>query len=288
MRVRRFICRWLLPVALAAAMLAAGTFVPGLLLRRQAEQLRQGASAVPVEDVRPYGDDYNDMKNALLTSIHLVENSSFGQAEYSLDDWSEVEKAVDGCQNFVNDLTMQMSDRGYWMESLLTLEYDYFGSVTDQTGQDWVLRMEGYDVSSGEYSSFLVQPQFYVPVEAQIYLMPLEYFSPQVLWDSLLETYREWCSLNFSSPQVETSFSPGTLESLDEEAFWEQWNNFGTAVEAADAEGNWSVKAVESDDIFCSFSAVSSDLTFRLQMNVTISGGQMWNIEILLREQESD
>ena len=36
MRVRRFICRWLLPVALAAAMLAAGTFVPGLLLRRQA------------------------------------------------------------------------------------------------------------------------------------------------------------------------------------------------------------------------------------------------------------
>ena len=59
-------------------------------------------------------------------------------------------------------------------------------------------------------------------------------------------------------------------------------------MEAADAEGNWSVKAVESDDIFCSFSAVSSDLTFRLQMNVTISGGQMWNIEILLREQESD
>ena len=48
------------------------------------------------------------------------------------------------------------------------------------------------------------------------------------------------------------------------------------------------MKAVESDDIFCSFSAVSSDLTFRLQMNVTISGGQMWNIEILLREQESD
>ncbi len=281
MKAKKIFLRWLLPAALAAAMLAAGTFVPSLLLRRQAQQLRRGASAVAVEDVRPYGDDYEDMKNALLAAIRLVEEAEDAE-DYGLQDAQDAagtEEAFSGFMDFQRQLLDSLSSRGYWLDSLYNLEYDYYGSVSGSSGEDWVLRTEGYDPYSGEYSDFLVQPEYYVPVRASVYIVPADYFSPQAMWDSLLEAYRDCCDLNFTGTQVETSLFTGVSETLDEETFLDGWLAAGTVVDSADG-----VMFAGGAPLSCAFSAVSSDLTFRLQLEVTILDGIYWNLELRLQD----
>lgn len=279
MRAKKILLRWLLPAVLAAAMLLAGSFVPNLLLRRQAERLRQGASAVPVEDVRPYGDDYDNMKNALLGAVRLVETyeSQGLEYDYVAPDTAGVEEAFAGFMDFQLQLLDTLSQQGYWLDSLYGMEYGYYEALRG-SGSDWVLRTEGDEPYSGEHSVFLVQPEYSVPVRASVFLTPTEYFSPQALWDCLLETYRAYCGLSFTGTQVETNLSAGGSEALDEEAFREGWLEAETVTGASDGA------MASNSALFCGFEAVSSDLTFRIQLDVTVWDGGSWNLELRLLE----
>ena len=71
MKRRNILTAVLLPVLLAAAVLILGTLVPGWLLGRQEEKLRAQANTVPVDAVRPYGDDYDETEAARRHPRHI-------------------------------------------------------------------------------------------------------------------------------------------------------------------------------------------------------------------------
>lgn len=157
MRAGRFLLRWLLPVVLAAGILVLGALAPGYLLDRQSQALLHSANTVPVEDVRPYGDDYNDMLTTLLAAIRLQYSDDFG-IEFTQQDLWNVQTTIDQFDAFLSELSIQVADRGYWLEGLVQLIYANYSPLTDPRQEEWLLYLDCWDVNSSRYSYVGVVP----------------------------------------------------------------------------------------------------------------------------------
>lgn len=281
MRAGRFLRRWLLPLALAACILGLGALAPGYLLDRQSQALLHSASAVPVEDVRPYGDDYNDMLTDLLAAIRLQYSDDFG-IEFTQQDLWNVQTTIDQFDAFLSDLSVQVADRGYWLEGLVQLIYANYSPLTDPRQEEWLLYLDCWDVNSSRYSYVGVVPELGVPVFMVLDAIPQEYVDPQALWEALVATYQQRYGLIFTDTEIEMSDPGGGNEHTLDQEYFQQWlEEHGVFQgEASDADGGDTVSSYR-------FGAVSSDFTLELGMRVTVVDGMHWYISIWLSEPEA-
>lgn len=281
MRAGRFLRRWLLPVALAACILGLGALAPGYLLDRQSQGLLHSASAVPVEDVRPYGDDYNDMLTTLLAAIRLQYSDDFG-IEFTQQDLWNVQTTIDQFDAFLSDLSVQVADRGYWLEGLVQLIYANYSPLTNTQREEWLLYLDCWDVNSSRYSYVGVVPELGVPVFMVLDAIPQEYVDPQALWEALVATYQQRYGLIFTDTEIEMSDPGGGNEHTLDQEYFQQWlEEHGVFQgESPEADGGDTVSSYR-------FGAVSSDFTLELGMRVTVVDGMHWYISIWLSEPEA-
>lgn len=281
MRAGRFLRRWLLPVVLAAGILVLGALAPGYLLDRQSQALLHSANTVPVEDVRPYGDDYNDMLTTLLAAIRLQYSDDFG-IEFTQQDIWNVQTTIDQFDTFLSELSLQVADRGYWLEGLVQLIYANYSPLTDPRQEEWLLYLDCWDVNSSRYSYVGVVPELGVPVFMVLDAIPQEYVDPQALWEALEATYQQQYGLIFTDTEIEMNDPRGGNEQTLDQEYFQQWlEEHGVFQgEVSDATGGDTVSSYR-------FGAVSSDFTLELGMRVTVVDGMHWYISIWLSEPQT-
>ena len=284
MRLGVFFRRWLLPAVLAAGILLLGALAPGYLLDHQVQSLLHSANAVPVEDVQPYGDDYNDMLTALLAAIRLQNSDGFGLVSDRQDIWNDgqIQTTIDQFDSFMYEFSVQVADRGYWLEGVVQLAYDSYYPLTDARQEEWLLYLDCWDVNSGRYSYAGLVPELGVPVLMALDTLPQEYVDPQALWEALQATYQQRCGLVFTETQVEMSDPQGENEQTLDQQYFQQWlEEYGFQLEEP---------AGEDTDLRQSyrFEAVSSDFTVALGMRVTIVNGEHWYIGLWLEPAEKN
>lgn len=270
MKCKRFLLSVVLPLLLAAGILAAGTLVPNRLLRRQKQEFTRDVAEVPVSDVRPYGDEYEDQKQKLIRSIRLLRNDHTDlYADY---EWNEErEEGLIAQQEFLTDWAERLSKEGYWLDVLVEMEFQEIDCIMGTEGEKGeVLRLLGIDPASGLLCSIYSELSTGIPVSINLNCSYLEYISPQVLWETLTGVYRERCGLIFGTPMAEGyneavgNYTGMNLEEID--------NTFLKGIEKGIGVNN------------CTYSAVSTDFAFRLNFFVSLLNGDEWIIGAELEE----
>lgn len=273
MRVKRFILSVALPLFLAAVILALGTLIPSELLEQQKERFGQKVSAVPVSDVRPYGDEYEEMRQNLLSSIRVLRDAHYG-SELTGDRMSQIsERCWESFYQFLDYWRELTGDWGYYfggLERLTAVEENYLSSGAMDA--DFVLMLGFLDSKYGYYHTFCVDDATGTPMQMEIHCPIEEYFSPWVLWGSLLAAYQEQCGLVFGEAAVSMVVN-GYTQGASDQGIMEDM-----ALKAVYNEEYTSVR----------FSAVSNDLTFQLRMAVEAYSGDQWLVVVELTENISE
>ena len=283
-----FLRRRVLPVLLAAAILALGVLIPGYLLDRQEQELLSSANAVPVSDVRPYGDDYSEMINTLLAAIRLQNSDGFGVESTRPDIWNDgqVQTTMDQFDAFMSEFSLQVADRGYVLEELVQLTYDSYYPLTDPQQEEWLLYLDCLDLNSGLYSYTGLVPELGVPVLMALDTLPQGYVDPQVLWDALRATYQQRCGLIFTDTEIEMSDSQKKSEQSLDQMYVQQWlEEYGFNLEKPEHEVMDGQEEVQQS---YRFGAVSSDFTVQLGMRVTMVSDGRWYVAIWLEQMEDN
>ena len=139
MKRRNILTAVLLPVLLAAAVLILGTLVPGWLLGRQEEKLRAQANTVPVDAVRPYGDDYDEMKQELLGGIHAI----FALEDNKYEDVAEkdVSDTVSAALEFLQTWSDRTEQYGVWLGNDLVSGQIFLQKITCSASDSYALTL---------------------------------------------------------------------------------------------------------------------------------------------------
>lgn len=196
MKRRRILTAVILPLLLAAAVLALGILLPDWLLRRQENQLLGQASTVPVDAVRPYGDGYDEMKRELLTSSRVMFGSGMLNFEESTEE--EMQNTLDAGRAFLDTWRENAKKYGITMDSLLNEGETYLEKVAGEDENVWALNI--YTLGDGQldgiYAATLTPSgiPFYASGNAMI---GGEENSEQI-WQALRDTYQSEYGLNFN------------------------------------------------------------------------------------------
>jgi hypothetical protein len=280
---KRVLLTWILPLGLAACILCLGTWVPGVLLQRQAQTYTQQLSTVPVSDVRPYGDDYENMRQSLTSAIQMMDNEQLAWIETDQTQGSDSTQVVSGQDGVtiaaVSQEQLLQVRQGLWdflniswmsltlddtpvIERLLWESDETVKLIAEQSAGNQAVLVDCEDEATGAYSEFCTTVDTGIPVAADIYLV-VDEPDYQSIWDNLLLAYQEQCGLNFGDTVLYYESSSYDLTDLDK---------LGLTVKDLADYSQW-----------CSFSAVSSDLSFRLTVEMLYSKEQVLFIEFSLR-----
>lgn len=273
MKVKRFILSVALPLFLAAVILALGTVIPNELLERQKDRVGLQISAVPVSDVRPYGDEYEEMRQSLLTADRVIRNARYGgeltqeqYAQKSEDAMAAFEAFLERWQQTLGD----MDQRLMVLDRMVPSMEEYLSN--GQMDSDWVLQLTQIDEQYGYAASYCVDSATGIPLRMEINDRINGYLSPWILWNSLTETYQWQSGLSFGEAAVSMEVNGYAWGANDQDKMEEM------TFEAAYYEEYTSVR----------FVAVSTDLTFRLEMTVDSYYAEEWRIGVNLTENLSD
>ena len=264
MKRRNILTAVLLPVLLAAAVLVLGTLVPGWLLGRQEEKLRAQANTVPVDAVRPYGDDYDEMKQELLGGIRTL----FAREDCKYEDVAEkdVSDTVSAASEFLQTWSDKTEQHGVWLGNDLVSGYVYLRKITSSASDSYALTLDAVDgwEPYGIYSAAVSANG--IPIYACARMDGADSAVVGYLWQSLRETYQSRCGLSFNV----------ILKS-----------EYGASTNAADDDA-----AVSGDGSVRSYAAVSSDMSLRLELNwesfETKYGSECWFYMTLTENEEND
>lgn len=273
--------RWLLPVLLAVCMLALGALVPGYLLDRQERELLQSTNTVPVSDVRPYGENYDQIKAGLLAALEVVRDGYYQEGTLSEDYWESGEgsQTMEGFNDFL--IRWAGESQQPWLERLAASDLQNPNLVAGADGQEdfSAVMLERWSETEGNSQTWTlaVTSTAGIPVQMEFWVSPQEgYLSPQALWDGLLAAYWESCGLTFGPLQV--TDGPTQNGTFDEETF-------RAGVEYFD----WGDSGMEA---YAGFSAVSSDLSFELSLWIVAYGSEdglgTWDLVVQLWETEEE
>ena len=240
MKRRRILTAVILPLLLAAAVLALGILLPDWLLRRQENQLLEQASTVPVDAVRPYGDSYDEMKQQLIASSRVM----FGDEMLTFEESSEDEMwdTLEAGREFLNTWRENAKKYGITMDDLLNDGEIDLETVTGEDKSAWALSINtlGDGQLDGIYAATLTPSgiPFYASGNAMI---GGEENSEQI-WQALRDTYQSEYGLNFNV----------TLQTV-----YDRGNGVSD-------QSNLSEQGYEGFDR--TYTAVSSDLSLYLEM----------------------
>lgn len=244
---RGFVSR-VLPFFLAVIILAAGVLVPRLLLGIQQREFNRDRISVAAEDIHPYGDRYEDMKNSLLGAVHLLDRVS---QEY--DDMIYAAEQADWQESFEQRLSRTEAFCALWSEAapnLLGTDHNWRKQTVrlltnPDGGKETLLLVEEEEAFTGTLNLLYFDAGTGALVEGHLDLAAVgDGAGVQELWEGVLEAYEAQCGLYFGAAQVD--------EGLDSDY---------NALEP------WA-------DTYIAMHALSVDLAFRLEMSLYIDHGE--------------
>lgn len=252
MRLRKILLGTALPLLLAAAVLAAGTLLPGWLLQRKEAGLLDGTSSVAIDAVQPYGDEYEQMKAGLLSVLEQIDSGSMEPVgEYDVWSGGLNEEAEAACLAFLNAWSDRMGSASYyWTDCYNQLEYQVNYAYADDSGNMIACAVQGIDAVFGEDFTLFYSSQG-VPVRMHACLES-DSVNPDEAWSGLLAAYQSQPGLSFSATAVD---------------------------EGANAEADGVGESVGEYYIY--YQAVSDDMTFYLEMTITF-GSDRWYLDVVL------
>lgn len=269
MKVKRFILSVALPLFLAAVILSLGNMIPNNLLERQKENYLQRLTTVEVDDVRPYGDEYEETRQELLSSIHVLEDAHYVDRDTNAGKAVATETTMACFREFLYMLQTAVNEQGYPMEIIDRLDlYEESMISHDAEGSDMVLMVSCVDSWTGMITASNLDLSTGAPIQFVMAGQMEEYVSPWAVWQGVLAAYQQHCGLIFGEAVSE-------LEAEGKKA----GANETEVMEDLAEEYAWS-----TSNSAVNISAVSNDMTFRLEMCLETYEGEMWNLVINLRE----
>lgn len=209
----RVVRRIVIPILLAAALLALGASAPGFFLNRRAGQYVNTTAQAAISDIHPYGDQYESTKESILAAIKYKIKIEDGDIDVDIDVDDYASVAVDdddndndqmlSCLRLIDDFmdawAEQISQQGYWISGLTELVYDDVVPVYEQDGEAAVYLAYGYDYSGiMDTSGILLDADTGAPVYMELYVTGWDGVQADVIWSCLLDTYQEQFGIQFT------------------------------------------------------------------------------------------
>jgi len=251
---RGFVYR-VLPFFLAGFLLAAGALVPRLLLVIQQREFNRDRISVAAEDIHPYGDRYENMKNSLLGAVRLKDRIG-----WAYDDMIYAAGQADWKASFEQRLSRAEAFYTLWAEAapnLLQMGRHWEKQAASllmnpDGGEEALLLIEEADLDYGTLNLLYFDAGTGALVKGDLDLAAVgDGAGVQELWEGILEAYETQCGLYFGAAQVDEG-----AEDYDALVTWES--------------------------TYIAMHAMSVDLTFRLEMDLYIDHGEwFFSIELL-------
>ena len=199
-------------VLIGVGILAASLLLPKTLLGRQRQQAFTEKTAVPVEEVHPYGEEYIPLKTSLQKSIHTM--AEYGQDKLDLHQWQEESDAENDVKSGYDKLEkfMKLWDEDYWSK----VEEDenafrVFYSVGDSN--DLIFLPYVFSMNLTYECSLYYSPEYGIPVSGQV-LMDRKALQEKStvpaadqIWDGLLQAYVQSVGIPFQEEQQSTDMT---------------------------------------------------------------------------------
>lgn len=256
MKLKKFLIGIVLPLALAAAVLTAGTLLPRWLLKRQEDSLLEQASTVAIDAVQPYGDSYDQMKTVLLACIRMLEGSEDTTIladtydVYNYESWNTADEDVSA---FLAAWSEQMSDAFYWQDFYGLMDVSQSLVYTNDSESAALNVIIGIDTIFTEDASLCYSEQG-IPIQLSAVIDPYS-MEPDTVWEGLLSAYQSQFGLEFTDTSV-----------------------------SYDTEGDdYDMENSGSDTDYLYYEAVSTDMSFLLAMDIGCQSDR-WYVEFQMTE----
>ena len=250
-----------LPVVLAAAMLALGTLVPDWLLSRREMGYSDTTAQAAIADVHPYGDQYETVKQSLLTTMKVRDAYDAGEYDEETDQsrsngiadeaglydaeaskWETTASGVTKMNEFLSKWADEIAAAGdFWMSGLTELVTEDLIVLPDSADPQSLLVYATDYSGASMMSGLFIDASTGAPVNMELYLVGWGGTDLDAIWNGLLTAYQEKLGLQFTEVSVDTKRT------------------------AQDG-----VNGVSDDDFlsYSSYSAVSADQSLRLDVQM--------------------
>lgn len=199
-------------VLVGVGILVASLLLPKTLLGRQRQQAFNEKTAVPVEEVHPYGEEYIPLKTSLQKSIYTM--AEYDQDKLDLHQWQEGSDAENDVKSGYDKLEkfMKLWDEDYWSK----VEEDenafrVFYSVGDS--RDLMFLPYVFSVNLTYECSLYYSPEYGIPVSGQV-LMDWKALQEKStvpvadqIWDGLLQAYVQSVGIPFQEKRQSTDMT---------------------------------------------------------------------------------
>lgn len=206
-----------LPVVLAAAMLTLGTLVPDWLLSRREMGYSDTTAQAAIADVHPYGDQYETVKQSLLTTIKVRDSYDDGayddevleQSGSAVNEtggydaepshWDAAASGMEKMDEFLSKWADEIAAAGdFWMSGLTELVTENLIVLPDSADPQSLLVYATDYSGASMISGLFVDVSTGAPVEMELYLVGWGGIDLAVIWQSLLTAYQEQMGLQFT------------------------------------------------------------------------------------------
>lgn len=250
-----------LPLLLAALLFAAGTLLPQAAFRRQRQDYFLSSYAVPVEDVHPYGEEYEENKNALLAALRVAEKV-FEPLDLEATEDESVSAYLEG-RDRLADFFDVLLEYVPWLAAIPQSEAfssRQEGPLYGEDSESWQGCISLFNEEYGLGSSISFDPVTGLPIYVVMYLTSEEEADGQALWEGLLAAYQEVGSITFLP---DSSVGSGTSSGVKDQTETDTM--------------------VDASYIYTEMSAVSADGVFRLDFYFYRQKDELY-FQVVLRE----
>lgn len=209
----------ILPLLLAALILMAGAVIPQVAFRRQRQDYLNQRLSVPVEEVQPYGEEYEERKNKLLTSVRLLrllEDSGKSEVLAIADaDRETAQRYRDGLNKMWDFFAlMEETIPGFDSGAVKNYPADEKNWIYAPGDMDNALGQIGmYAEEYGVYNMICFDLETGLPIYMELYLiMEEETADVSALWEGLLAAYEKVSGITFNSQSPVVDQDGGILQ----------------------------------------------------------------------------
>lgn len=199
-----------LPALLAAAVLAAGVLVPRFLLTLQQRSFRRDIVSVAAGDIHPYGEEYETMKQTLLTAIRATADAEFfgdDTSDLSEEQRELMERGMAAAQSFLASWDRAAPELGLLGGRSEMAESWWLVGRTEEDVP--ILLLEATSGENGRYWAMEFDPRTGALLSCSLDLNGIELGAQaaSAVWSGLRQAYVEQCGLSFEDAPLASALS---------------------------------------------------------------------------------
>ena len=214
-------------VLLGAGILVVSLLLPKVLLERQRQQAFCEQTAVPVEEVHPYGEEYIPIRSALQKSIRAME--TYGREKWNSSYWKENLDSEDDVKTGFEKLQefIKLWDEDYWSEiekNGASVESIYvFISEKESNDLMFLPYVSPINEKTTSSNELYFSPEYGIPISGKVVMdrWALQQKSTipvtDQIWSGLLQAYVQSVGIPFQEKQQSTDVTDDMYTKIQED-----------------------------------------------------------------------